>query len=308
MKQFRHEPVLLAEVIEGLAIQPDGIYIDATFGRGGHSRAILERLSPKGRLLVFDKDPEAISVAQGMGDQRMTVAHASFSKLREVVTGLGWLGTVDGMLMDLGVSSPQLDDSSRGFSFSAEGPLDMRMDSSKGESAAEWLKHVEEKDLARVLWEYGEERHSRRIARTIVNVRRESPIETTKQLANLIESAVPKQFFGMHVATRSFQAIRIFINRELLDLEDVLSQVLEVLSVNGRLCVISFHSLEDRPVKQFIARASEGDPIPRGIPIRDAQRIRFAKKIGGLIRPSAEEISNNPRSRSARLRIMEKIA
>lgn len=306
--QRRHEPVLLKEVMEGLVIKPDGTYIDATFGRGGHSRAILERLSSKGKLLVFDKDPEAISAAQGIGDKRMTVAHASFSKLREVVTGLGWLGAVDGILMDLGVSSPQLDDPKRGFSFSSDGALDMRMDSSKGETAAEWLKHVEEKELAQVLWEYGEERHSRRIARKIVETRAETPIKTTKQLADLVEAAVPKQFIGMHVATRSFQAIRIFINRELLDLEDVLSQVLEVLSVNGRLCVISFHSLEDRPVKQFIARACEGDAIPREIPIRDAQRTRLAKKIGGLIRPSAEEISYNPRSRSARLRIMEKIA
>lgn len=300
-----HLPVLLEEVVNGLAIRPDGIYIDATFGRGGHSQAILKCLNEKGKLLVMDKDPKAIAVATQMfgNDPRVTIVHESFSQLQKYAEKLG---EVDGILLDLGVSSPQLNEPERGFSFMREGPLDMRMDTSKGIDAATWLMQVEEKELADVLWKYGEERFSRRIARTIVKQREIAPIKTTIQLAELIAKSVPKKEHHKNPATRSFQAIRIFINNELEELKKVLQESVNVLKKDGRLCVISFHSLEDRLVKQFIAKHTEVDARVARLPIKESQIRHQLKKVGKLISPTDEEIAINPRARSARLRIAER--
>jgi len=305
-----HRPVLLEQVLEGLQVRPQGRYIDGTFGRGGHSAAILERLDDRGALLVFDKDPEALRVAQERfgGDARVYRQRGSFAGLKAVVAELGWQGKVDGILFDLGVSSPQLDDPERGFSFMKEGPLDMRMDPQTGPGAADWLAQAPEADIVRVLFDYGEERYARRIARAIVRRRGEEAITTTAQLARIIASAVPSKERHKHPATRCFQAIRIFINRELDDLKAGLEQAVEVLAPGGRLAVISFHSLEDRIVKRFMRDESRGRQLPPDLPVvPDGFRPRL-RIVGKPVTASAQEIDENPRARSATLRIAERVA
>ena len=307
---MKHISVLLNESIAGLAIKQDGIYVDATFGRGGHSRAILEKLGENGRLLAIDLDPEAIAIAKQapfVSDSRFEIEQASFAQMERLISKRGWLGKVDGILLDLGVSSPQLDDAQRGFSFMREGPLDMRMNPAQGVSAAEWINQADAETIANVLYEYGEERLSRRIAKAIVAARSIARIETTTQLASIIEKANPKREKNKHPATRSFQAIRIFINEELAALKMILSQVVGVLSIGGRLCVISFHSLEDRIVKQFIQRESVGDQLPPHFPIVQDQLTLRLKKIGKSIEANELELQDNPRARSARLRIAERV-
>jgi len=309
MKLGDHQPVLLNEAVEGLAVKPNGIYVDGTFGRGGHSRVILQRLGPDGRLMALDKDPSAIAIGETgpFRDPRFCIVHKSFAELENVMQDRGWRGKVSGVLLDLGVSSPQLDDAKRGFSFSKDGPLDMRMNPTQSMDAATWINQAAENEISRVLYEYGEERFSRRIAKAIVIEREAQPIMRTKQLADIISKAIPTRELKKHPATRSFQGIRIFINRELEELREVLQQCLDVLAVGGRLCVISFHSLEDRIVKRFIQREVQGNDYPRDLPIKDDQIKRRLRKIGSLIRPSEVEISSNPRARSARLRIAEKL-
>jgi 16S rRNA (cytosine1402-N4)-methyltransferase len=311
-----HRPVLLDEVIEGLAIRPNGTYVDGTFGRGGHSRAILQALGEQGRLIVLDKDPEAISSAreQHANDARVTIIHDDYAQLKEHIQQQGLELEVDGVLLDLGVSSPQLDDASRGFSFQQNGPLDMRMDTSRGETAAQWLMRADEQEIADVLWRYGEERFSRRIARTIVEYRREQPIDDTATLAAIVRDCVPaprgRQDKSKHPATRAFQAIRIRINQELDHVERVLGDIFDVLRVGGRLLVISFHSLEDRLVKRFIRDESTVPRIPRGMPIRESElkvRVRL-RAVGKAIRAGLDELAENPRARSAVLRIAERVA
>jgi len=306
---FKHAPVLLAEVLEALRIRPDGVYVDATFGRGGHSRAILEKLGPAGQLIGLDKDPQAISAAQELvkQDGRFSIERGSFTMLETVIQSRGLEAKVDGLLLDLGVSSPQLDDPSRGFSFLNDGPLDMRMDNENGLSAAQWLASAKEREISQVLFDYGEERHGKRIARAICMAREEEPITTTLQLAAIISDANPSHEKNKHPATRSFQAIRIFLNQELEEVESVLEQSLKVLAKGGRLAVISFHSLEDRIAKRFIRKQAKGDDLPRHLPVTaDALNPRF-KSIGKAIRASDEELSKNPRSRSAVLRVAEKL-
>lgn len=306
----KHQPVLLDEVIENLAIKPDGVYIDATFGRGGHAQAVLNRLSATGHLLVMDKDPEAIAFAcqHFSHDKRFSVQQGSFAQLERFVTSKQLQGKVDGILFDLGVSSPQLDTPERGFSFMRSGKLDMRMDSSQGEDASTWIAKVSEQDLANVLWEYGEERFSRRIARAIVEARKTTPIVTTDQLAEIVKAAIPAWEKGKHPATRSFQAIRIEINHELDDLKEGLQQALNVLKVGGRLAVISFHSLEDRLVKHFIQRNERGEELPAGLPVKQSHFQARLKKMGRAIKPTDQETQFNPRARSAVLRIAEKLS
>lgn len=304
-----HQPVLLEAAIEGLNIKPDGIYVDATFGRGGHSLAILQRLGLNGRLIALDKDAEAVQYGEKgpmKEDTRFEIVHASFAKMEHMISERGLLGQVSGVLMDLGVSSPQLDDPQRGFSFLRDGPLDMRMDHTQGMDAATWLNTADATEITQVLKEWGEERFAKRIATAIIRVRDEHPLSTTKSLADLIAKAVPIQDRHKHPATRSFQAIRIFINRELDELAQALTQSLNVLDIGGRLSVISFHSLEDRIVKRFIKREAEGDEMPRGFPVRDCDLNKRLVKIGKLIVPSKEEIQHNARARSARLRIAER--
>ncbi|RRN58818.1 16S rRNA (cytosine(1402)-N(4))-methyltransferase RsmH [Pseudoxanthomonas sp. SGNA-20] len=299
-----HLPVLFAEVLEGLRVLPDGRYLDGTFGRGGHARGVLERLGPGGRLLLMDKDPEAIAVAEAGfgGDPRVSIRRGSFAGMAQ------WdeARELDGILLDLGVSSPQLDVAERGFSFGKDGPLDMRMDPDSGESAAEWLARADEREIAEVLWTYGEEKQSRRIARAIVAARAQEPITRTAQLANLIAGVVPRGKDRSHPATRSFQAIRIHINRELADLEAGLDAALAALRPGGRLAVISFHSLEDRMVKQFIARHAKAPPANRRLPEAQAFVPALAA-LGGAIRAGEEELQVNARARSAVLRVAEKL-
>jgi len=304
-----HQPVLLTEALQGLAIKPDGIYVDGTFGRGGHSKGILARLGPHGRLIALDKDPVAIETGKQAPfmDPRFCILHDSFTGLYHAMQDRGYLNNVNGILLDLGVSSPQLNEPARGFSFIHDGPLDMRMNPQQGTSAATWINQASEEDIARVLYEYGEERFSRRIARAIVNARQQSRIESTLQLSDIIKKAHPAWERRIHPATRSFQGIRIFINRELEDLQNVLDQTADVLASAGRLCVISFHSLEDRIVKQFIQQQASKDDYPPGLPIQHTEDRRRIRKVGGLIRPTEAEIALNPRARSARLRIAEKI-
>jgi 16S rRNA (cytosine1402-N4)-methyltransferase len=305
----KHLPVLLDEVVEQLAINPDGVYVDATFGRGGHAQAILNRLSPKGALLVLDKDPEAIAFASQhfSHDKRLMALQGSFSELEVFVKRQQWFGRVDGILFDLGVSSPQLDNPERGFSFMRSGKLDMRMDISQGIDAATWIATVSEKELANTLWELGEERFSRRIARAIVTEREIAPITTTEQLAGIVSKAHPAWEKGKHPATRSFQAIRIAINHELDDLHHGLDQALEALNIGGRLLVISFHSLEDRIVKHFIQRHERGENFPAGLPIKQDRIQSRLRRVGRAIKPTEQEIALNPRARSAVLRIAEKL-
>jgi len=305
-EQLRHIPVMLGEAVEGLAVQTGGRYLDGTFGRGGHARAVLSRLGPDGRLLLMDRDPQAIATAQAefAGDPRVSIRHANFSTMAEWDETAGGL---DGILLDLGVSSPQLDEAARGFSFMADAPLDMRMDTTQGESAADFLAHASEKEIADVLWIYGEERFSRKIARAIVEDRAENPITRTGQLASLIERVVGRREPGKHPATRSFQALRIRVNGELDALEHGLNAALDLLKVGGRLSIISFHSLEDRAVKLFIRdHSGRVQGSRRGPPVA-AVPARLAA-VGKAQFPSDEELSVNPRSRSAVLRVAEKLA
>ncbi|MEE6075669.1 16S rRNA (cytosine(1402)-N(4))-methyltransferase RsmH [Avibacterium paragallinarum] len=310
-----HFTVLLNEAVDGLALKEKGIYIDGTFGRGGHSRLILSRLSQDGRLIAIDRDPRAIAAAAQIQDPRFQIEHNSFSAIPEICEKLGLVGKIDGILLDLGVSSPQLDEAERGFSFMKDGPLDMRMDTTQGLSATEWLQQVSEQDLAWVLKTFGEERFAKRIAQAIVNYNKNArqngtePLNRTLQLAELIAQSVPFKDKHKHPATRSFQAIRIFINSELEELERVLQGALQVLAPQGRLSIISFHSLEDRMVKHFMRKQSKGESLPKGLPLREdqIQRSQTLKTIGKAIMPSEQEIAQNARSRSAVLRIAERV-
>lgn len=304
-----HQPVLLQAVLEALDVRVDGIYIDATFGRGGHAAAILAKLGPAGRLYALDRDPDAVAAAQGRfsDELRFDIHHGSFEMLNQACEQWKIAGRISGILLDLGVSSPQLDNPQRGFSFQHDGPLDMRMDNSRGVTAAEWLMNADEQEIADVLWRYGEERFSRRIARRIVMQRDEQPITTTRQLAEVIASAAPHTEHHKHPATRSFQAIRIFINRELDALDSVLKQSVDLLASGGRLAVISFHSLEDRMVKRYFRELAVGRELPRGLPVKEGRTGQRLRLIGKAIKPAADEIVANPRARSAVLRIAEKL-
>jgi 16S rRNA (cytosine1402-N4)-methyltransferase len=305
-----HAPVLLGEALEALAIQAAGSYLDATLGRGGHSAAILERLGETGRLLALDRDPEAIRAGQRrfIGDSRIVIFKGNFAELKLVAAAAGFADGFDGILLDVGVSSPQLDDPARGFSFLRDGPLDMRMDPDSGVSAAHWLASVPERELAGVLRELGEERHAKRIARAVCRARDEAPIATTGRLAAVIAAAVPGREPGKHPATRSFQAIRIFVNDELAALDAALDQALALLKPGGRLCVISFHSLEDRRVKRFIRRHADVAEPWRGLPDIPAHARPLLRPVGKAVRAAAAEVSANPRSRSAVLRAAERLA
>lgn len=309
MNDFSHQSVLLQEAVDGLITDSDGFYIDGTFGRGGHSRVILERLSDRGRLLVVDKDPEAIEEACNLQkqDKRVIVAHRSFAEIEVLAGTHGVKGQVSGVLLDLGVSSPQLDDAERGFSFTNDGPLDMRMDPGSGISAAQWLAEADEQDMANVFFEYGEERYSRRIARAIVKERASTSINRTLQLAEIVKAANPAWEKHKHPATRVFQAIRIFINEELRDLEKALDGIVETLKIGGRMVVISFHSLEDRMVKRFISKQEKGDDFPPDMPVTQAQLNPRLKRVGKPVKAGGDELSGNIRARSAVLRIAEKI-
>lgn len=305
-----HQSVLLQEAIDGLAIRPDGIYIDGTFGRGGHSRAILQQLSESGRLIAIDKDPEAITYAtqQFTSDPRFQIYQGSFAKLAEFAKQAGVYGQIDGILLDLGVSSPQLDNPERGFSFMQKGPLDMRMDLGQDLDAARFVNRAEADEMAAIFREYGEERFAGRIARAIVAARIESPIKTTEALAEIVKLANPKWEKHKHPATRVFQAIRIHVNQELSDLTSCLNLVMDTLAVGGRLVVISFHSLEDRIVKQFMRAQEYGQRPPPGVPIRHTEIKTCFKRIGKAVKATDSEIKQNVRARSAVLRIGEKIA
>ncbi|MDX6840372.1 16S rRNA (cytosine(1402)-N(4))-methyltransferase RsmH [Hafnia paralvei] len=308
-ENYQHKTVLLDEAVNGLNLRSNGIYIDGTFGRGGHSRLILSQLGPEGRLLAIDRDPQAIAAAAEITDPRFSIIHGPFSDMATYVRELGLEGQINGVLLDLGVSSPQLDDAERGFSFMRDGPLDMRMDPTRGLSAAEWLMKAEEEDIAWVLKTFGEERFAKRIARAIVERNRLDPMTRTHELATLIANASPFREKHKHPATRSFQAIRIYINSELEEIERALNGALEILSPEGRLSVISFHSLEDRIVKQFIRHHSRGPQVPAGIPLTEAQlRSQGGRKLKALgkMKPSSDEVSANPRARSSVLRFAER--
>ncbi|MBI0097555.1 MULTISPECIES: 16S rRNA (cytosine(1402)-N(4))-methyltransferase RsmH [unclassified Snodgrassella] len=303
-----HVTVLLNEAVAGLQVQPAGVYVDGTFGRGGHSRLILSQLGKDGRLVVFDKDPQAIAVAQELArqDARVLVVHEGFSALKRSLQQLG-ISRINGALFDLGISSPQIDDAGRGFSFRFDAPLDMRMDTTRGQSAAQWLAVAEEQDIHEVIKNYGEERFSRQIARTIVAQREQSPITTTGQLAHLVAQVVRTRERGQDPATRTFQAIRIFINRELEEITVVLPQVMECLVAGGRMAVISFHSLEDRIVKRFMQQHSKPAPLPRWAVVKEAEREQPPLRlIGKAQKPAPAEIEVNPRARSAVLRVAER--
>lgn len=304
-----HIPVLLKEAVNALVTQASGIYVDGTFGRGGHSEEILSRLDTSGMLRAVDQDVAAIRVADDLfaHDKRFDIAHANFAQLESLCEQWGILGQVDGVLLDIGVSSPQLDDAMRGFSFMHDGPLDMRMNQSGGITAKDWLADVEEEELANVIYQYGEERNSRRIARYIVRAREEQAIETTSQLANIVAKASRQRDKNKHPATRTFQAIRIFINQELAVLARVLSAAVNVLKPGGRLVVISFHSLEDRIVKVFMREQSQGKPVPRGVPVLPESEKLTLKLVGKAIKPSEAELVLNPRARSSVLRVAEKL-
>ena len=309
MSNNAHVPVLLGPVLEGLAIKQDGIYVDGTFGRGGHSRAILERLNAEGRLIAIDRDPQAIASTPTdlTNDPRIEIIRSDFAELATCLEEHGFGGQVDGLLFDLGVSSPQLDEAERGFSFLRDGPLDMRMDPDSGVSAADWLQSVEEATLKQVIYKYGEDRDAPRIARAIVNARDSGEIRSTLQLADIIASVVPAHVRKKHPATKTFQAIRIFVNDELGQIEAALEQTIDVLKSGGRLCVICFHSLEDRIVKRFMRDASRESEQYRGMPDVPAEFRPKMKLIGKVISASAEEITDNVRARSARLRVAERV-
>lgn len=305
---FSHTTVLLQEAVDALAVKPDGVYVDGTFGRGGHSGLVLSQLGSEGRLYSFDKDPLAIATAEQINDPRFQIVHQGFATMESALRERG-VGAVDGILLDLGISSPQIDDGARGFSFRFDAPLDMRMDTSRGQTAAQWLNSADEADIYRVIKEYGEERFAKQIARAIVARRAERPIDTTRQLAQLVAENVRHREPGQDPATRSFQAIRIFINQELEELSLVLPQALRLLKTNGRLAVISFHSLEDRIVKRFIKDAAETDHLPSKLPVRHSE-LAGAKLqlIGKPVRPGEAEVRGNPRARSAIMRIAERTA
>ena len=309
MEQQQHVPVLLGESMQALGVFADGYYVDGTFGRGGHSRGILERLGPMGRLLATDRDPDAVAAGLDLArtDTRFHIHRGRYAELPRIVAEQGLLGRINGLLLDLGVSSPQLDRAERGFSFSADGPLDMRMDPDSGKSAAEWLAGADEREIVRVLKDYGEERFAKRIARAVCESRATQPIDTTARLAALCERAVPFREPGKHPATRTFQALRIQVNGELDELHDLLERVCDLLAAGGRLVVISFHSLEDRIVKRFIRNESRGAALPKGLPVRDDQLQRRLKPIDGAVRASDAEVRANPRSRSAVLRAAERL-
>ncbi|UCX03282.1 16S rRNA (cytosine(1402)-N(4))-methyltransferase RsmH [Shewanella glacialimarina] len=309
-QEFAHLSVLLKETVEGLNIDPNGIYIDGTFGRGGHSRHVLSHLGPNGRLIAIDRDPQAIEAAKAFADDpRFQIVHGGFGQMADYIEDLGLVGKINGVLLDLGVSSPQLDDADRGFSFLRDGPLDMRMDNSKGETAAQWIARAEIEDMAWVFKTYGEEKNSRHIARCIVADRDEKPFLRTKDLAELIARITKNKERNKHPATRVFQAIRIYINSELEQIDQALEGSLKVLAPEGRLSVISFHSLEDRMVKRFIRRHSQGESVPYGLPITEDQinKSRKLKPMSKALKPSDEEIEQNPRSRSSVLRVAERL-
>jgi len=302
----QHTPVLLEETIAALAVQPNGTYVDCTFGGGGHSRALLARLGARGRLIALDRDVTAFVTGRGIVDERFRLVHACFSGLREVLAGLG-APRVDGIMLDLGMSSTQLDDPNRGFSFRTHGPLDMRMDTSQGQTAAEWIAGAGEREIGEVIRGYGEERFAKQIAAAIVAARARRAITSTQQLATIVAASVRTREAGQDPATRTFQALRIYLNRELEELSLILPQALAALTVGGRLAVISFHSLEDRIVKQFMREESRADRMPRGLPIRARDLpVPRLKVIGKWLRASAREVAANPRSRSATLRVAER--
>jgi len=302
----QHTTVLLGEAVDALVIDPHGFYVDGTFGRGGHTAELLSRLSDRGRVLAIDKDPQAIEAGQQRfaDDSRLRIVHGSFADMAEWLDG----EKVAGVLVDLGVSSPQLDQAERGFSFMRDGPLDVRMDTSSGLSAAEWIASAAEADIAQVIKEYGEERFARRMAAAVVRERALKPITRTVQLAKILADAHPAWERGRHPATKAFQAIRVFINRELDDLAALLGQVIDLLQVGGRLVVISFHSLEDRKVKRFIRDQEQGIKLPKNLPVRDVDRGVRLKKVGKAIKPEDIEVDGNVRSRSAVMRVAERVA
>ncbi|MDG1322108.1 MAG: 16S rRNA (cytosine(1402)-N(4))-methyltransferase RsmH [Porticoccaceae bacterium] len=305
-----HITVLLKEAVEALVTNADGFYVDGTFGRGGHSAELLNKVSENGIVLAIDKDPQAIESGRELfkQDSRLRLVHGSFADMSNFVDDQSHMGKVSGVLLDLGVSSPQLDEADRGFSFMRDGPLDMRMDTSAGLSAAEWIASAEEQEISRVIKEYGEERFARRMASAVVRERSKTPITRTVQLASILAAAHPAWERGKHPATKAFQAIRIFINRELDDLEVLLNRVIDVLEVGGRLVVISFHSLEDRRVKRFIRDQERGIKLPKNLPVRDVERGVRLKKVGKAIKPTDLEVGDNIRSRSAVMRVAERVA
>ncbi len=308
MTSFNHQSVLLDKALESLNIRPSGTYIDATFGRGGHSRAILKKLNEAGRLIAFDQDPEAVAFAkqQFADEPRLTIEHCNFDQIANVIEQYGLTKKIDGVLMDLGVSSPQLDDAGRGFSFLRSGPLDMRMDTSRGETARQWLAKVKPADLIRVLKKYGEEKFAKRITTAIVEARAQREITETGDLAEIISNAIPVKEKNKHPATRSFQAIRICINDELQAIERGLQGAVSVLATGGRLSVISFHSLEDRIVKRFMRDISSRPKLPAGFPVMEADIEVPFRRVAKPVVASAEELKQNPRARSARLRVLER--
>ena len=303
-----HVPVLREEAVSALVIDPNGHYVDCTYGRGGHSALILTKLSSAGRLLVIDKDTTAISDARQKyaADPRVIICHGSFAEIGEFVR-VHDLAPLSGVLLDLGISSPQINQPARGFSFDKNGPLDMRMDQTRGQTAGEWLMQADEADIAHVLKTFGEERFGKRIARGVVEARMEAPITTTHQLVAIIDAAVPKIEFHKHPATRSFQGIRIFINNELDEIQTCLKSAIDLMGVGGRLVVISFHSLEDRIVKRFMRDLARGDKLPDRLPIRDVDIVRTVKLVGKAVKPSDAEVAQNRRSRSSIMRVAEKL-
>ena len=305
-----HITVLLHEAVDALEIKPDGIYVDGTFGYGGHSRLILERLGKDGRLIAFDKDLSAVTEGRIIKDAGFHIVHSRFSRIQEELQKLG-VSRVDGVLLDLGVSSPQLEDASRGFSFRLNGPLDMRMDTSQGQTATEWIASVSEAQLGEVIKNYGEERFAKRIARAVVATRSRQPIVTTLQLAEIVATAVRSRKQNQNPATRTFQAIRIYLNQELEELSLSLPQCVELLNPGGRLVIISFHSLEDRIVKRFMRAAANPDLLPRRLPIRNKEMQNFSPQklrlVGKAVRPRENEVAINPRARSAVMRVAERI-
>jgi 16S rRNA (cytosine1402-N4)-methyltransferase len=307
VSEVAHVPVLLEEAVAALRVRADGIYVDGTFGRGGHSAAILALLGVRGRLLAFDQDPAAIA-AHALADRRLELIHGRFSTMKDELGARG-VPRVAGVLLDLGVSSPQLDEAGRGFSFSADGPLDMRMDPTRGESAAQWLDRATEQEIREVIGTYGEERFAKQVAGAIVAARGREPLRTTRQLAEVVGGAVRTREPGKHPATRTFQALRIHVNQELAELEMTLPQAVDLLEPGGRLAVISFHSLEDRIVKNFLREQATADRLPRGVPVRarDLPQPRL-RLVGRAIRPSQSEVDANPRARSAILRVAERTA
>ncbi len=309
MTGFTHTAVLLREAVDALMQNADGIYMDGTYGRGGHSSALLQRLSPGGKLLALDRDPVAVAHAraQHAQDERFEIVQSNFANLRSVAHAKGWCGKVDGILLDIGVSSPQLDDAGRGFSFMNDGPLDMRMNPEAGISAAQWINSASVEDMTGVFRNYGEERHAKRIAQAIAAARVEQPFVRTVQLAEVVSAANPAWEKHKHPATRVFQAIRIHINDELGELQAALADTIDVLAVGGRLAVISFHSLEDRIVKNFMRDQSRGRVLPRHIPVTGAPEGQTLRLIGKAIKPGDDELAVNPRARSAVLRVAEKL-